>query len=82
MFITLTMKVTNHWRESKKPYGVIYSDFVKSRSKSFKTMIEALDFACDQSEWLEGMNREILEYAIRTNHKIIHKSGFKQFCLY
>ena len=74
------MKVTHHWRGTKKPYGVIYSDFIQSRSKSFKTMIEALDFAMNQSEFLEGMNPEIVEFAIRTNHKIIHKGGFKEFC--
>ena len=75
------MKVTHHWRHSKRPYGVLYSDFVQSRFKSFKTMISALDFACDQPEFLEGMCPEVVEFAISTNHKIIHKGGFREFCL-
>jgi hypothetical protein len=75
------MKVTYHWKHSKRPYGVIYSDYVQSRWKSFKTMDEALNFACEQPEWIEGMNPEIVEFAIRTNHKIIHKGGFREFCL-
>ena len=74
------MKLT--YTEKSNLYIVKWSNlsFIKSKHKSFKTILAALEFACGQMEYLESMSPVFIDYAIKYKHRIIHKMGFAEFC--
>ncbi len=65
-----------------KPYIVIWSDTkkLKPTRTSFKTCEDALEFACSQNEWVDGVSSEIKEYIVRNNHRMQQHAGYNEFC--
>lgn len=56
-------------------FAVKYPHRQKNKEKTFRTMKEALDFACLHSEMINVFDPDILEYAKKTNHYLIrHRS--------
>ena len=76
------MKISRQEQFLNKPYLVIWSDlgFVKEKNRTFATIDEALDFSCEQREYVDHCSRDVVEYAKKTNHRILQKGGFQEFC--
>jgi hypothetical protein len=69
-------------KKLNKPYIVVWSDTkqLKQTRTSFKNIEVALDFACSQGEWIDGLSYEIKEYIVRKNHRMQQHSGYDEFC--
>lgn len=64
-----------------KLYSILYSrNDGKTRMESFTTIDEALDAACSISESLTFAAPPIAERARETNHRVLNKNGFQEFC--
>jgi hypothetical protein len=66
----------------RKPYIVIWSDTkkLKQTRTCFKNIEDALDFACSQGEWCDGLCSVIKEYIVLNNHRMQQHAGYREFC--
>ena len=75
------MKLNSQTMKDKKYYVVIWSEmgFVQTKFKSFKTILDAFEFGCSKSEWIDSMSSDMVEYAKINYHRILHKGGMMEF---
>jgi hypothetical protein len=73
------MKIAKLKTSRKTLYNVRYPDKDNRKNKSFKTVDEALNFACCVSEMIEHIDADILDHIFKTKHKIM-KCHSLEFC--
>ena len=64
-----------------KRYSVRYPKCTKDANRSFLDVKHALDFACLQNEMFEHIDREIIDYIKKTNHRVLRLKNM-EFCIF
>ena len=69
--------------KSKFPYAVIYWNgvSVNKQHESFKTVLEACNFAMTQVEYIESCDGSIVDWVTVSKHPIQYKGGWREFVI-
>ena len=66
--------------KSTKHYSVVYHNFLGRKTRSFKTIIEALDFSVFYvAEYVTSVHSDVLYYLKRHDHDFKRKGGYNEF---
>ena len=69
--------------KTKFPYVVIYSNWnsVNKHHMSFKTILEACDFALTQGEYITSCHGSVVDWVKKNKHPIQYKGGWREFVI-